>query len=336
MSTNVIPFEQASQLPTNLAAKFGAGADDLIASSGGFPVISIRGSKFRLKTGGDEVPLVDGNTGDPLGSLEIVIIKPASGLSKNYYAKDYVEGDDANPDCFSINGEAPDSQVKTPQCKTCAACPHNVWGSKISPNGNETKACSDSKLMAVTFAAPTAEGLRNEAMGGPMMLRVPAASLKDMTAFGRGLKGKGFVPQQVVTRIGFDLDASYPKLTFKAARPLGDDLVAEIGNLYDSEAVAAITEAAIISQPAAPAIVKQPTVDTEFDAPDVVAQTVVIAQAAVETVVPTAVVPKRKAAVKKAAPKPQPEAQAAATESEGEGDVSSAMDDILGELDGLI
>ena len=59
------------QLPAELASAFGGDRTaDLISSSGGFPVISIRGSKFRVKVAGEEKPLINAQTGDPMPSLQ--------------------------------------------------------------------------------------------------------------------------------------------------------------------------------------------------------------------------------------------------------------------------
>lgn len=347
---NVVPFDQASQLPANLQEKFGDdAADALIASSGGFPSLSIRGSKWRIKVAGDENPLIDGATGDPLPSLELVVIKPAAGVSKIYYDSKYVEGDDQPPTCSSMNGDFPDASSEKKQCESCAACPHNVWGSRVNESGVESKACGDSKVMAVSFAT----NLPNEELGGPMMLRVPAASLKDMTQFGRLLKGKGFLPQQVVMRVGFDLDASYPKLTFKAARPVTPEELQIVGELYDHENVMAITEP--ISQPAAPKqlakqapAAKAQTVDAEFDAEPAAGATVGVGVAATVAATPAAKKPAKqkpaKAKVAKAAvaatpvateTQSEPVAETVPASAAGDDDVSAAMDDILGELDNL-
>jgi hypothetical protein len=323
--SEVIPFQGKTQLPANLQGKFDGSADDLISGSAGFPVLSIRGSKWRVKLAGEEVPLTNAETGDPVPSLELVIIRAGKELSKNYYAKQYVEGDDSAPDCFSIDGVRPDPQAESPQCDTCAACPHNVWGSKITPQGNKTKACSDSKILAVNFTGALAEATSDDdGLSGPMMLRVPAASLKDLTRFAKGMKQKGFVPQQISIRVGFDMDASYPKLTFKAVRPLEQHEVNVVGELYDSERVADILHAApVVAEPAKKQPAKQPmrdAVDTEFEAP----------QAREPAAVPTP-----KAAAKKAepkpAPKPEPKVEPEVVEVEGS-NLDDDLDAILNEL----
>lgn len=333
--SELIPLNNLPALSEAMLADFGDSAQDLISGGPGFPFLSIRGSKFRAKISGDETALVDGNTGDPLPSLEIVILRTSEGTAKNYYTKEFVDGDDAAPDCFSTMGDFPDPQAENKQCESCAACPHNVWGSKISPQGNKIKACSDSKMVAITFAS----NLRNEEMGGPLLLRVPPASLKDLGAFGRLLNAKGAKVQQIVTRIGFDLDASYPKLTFKAVRGCTPEEMPIIHELFCSDSVVQMMEAKnplTPVKPSQPVQVRQPTVDAEFDKDPQPSPPVSLGVVATEK---AAVVkkPARKPAAKKtAAVVTEPETiTPAPVMVSGTADIDQSMDDILGGLDSL-
>ena len=353
MSKDLIAFDSA-QLPANLADKFGASsADDLIASSAGFPVLSIRASKWRVKVSGEEMPLIDSND-DAVPSIELVIIKAAKVVTKNYYAKKYQEGDDAAPDCFSNDGDLPASDAPNPQCDSCVSCPHNQWGSRISDSGSKAKACSDSKALAVTFTGD----MDNEALGGPMLLRVPPASLKDLSTFARALKAKGFVPQQISIRVGFDMAASYPKLTFKAVRPLKVAEIQKVAELFDLDQVNDIVhEGYVAQQPVAkptpvaakPAPKKQEPVDAEFED--------VPTAAVVPTPAKPAAAPKPAvSAVPRTSAKPTARAKPVVAETPSEppkvakrspepvaspevdtrtAEIQSDIDDILGELDGL-
>lgn len=93
---------------------------------GGFAVISIRGSRFRIAKAGEETVMLN-EKDEPIGSLECVLVKASRNVSKLYYAKSFEEGDDAAPDCWSIDGITPDQGATTPQSKKCATCPQNVW-----------------------------------------------------------------------------------------------------------------------------------------------------------------------------------------------------------------
>ena len=99
---------------------------------------------------------------------------------------------------------------------TCAGCPQNAWGSRITPAGKKAKACADSKRVAVS---PLGD-IRNEAFGGPMMLRVPAASLVDFANYGDGMDARGYQYYAVGTKMSFDSAEVYPKLVFEPIRPL--------------------------------------------------------------------------------------------------------------------
>src|ERR1700722_6386105 len=68
--------------------------------AGSYAIVSIRGSKFRIKYQGNEQPITAEN-GDPVGSLEAVIVKSNPYLTKQYYDKGYEEGDSGAPVCFS-------------------------------------------------------------------------------------------------------------------------------------------------------------------------------------------------------------------------------------------
>jgi hypothetical protein len=130
----------------------------------------------------------------------VVLLAASQNVSKVWYEDGYVEGSTNSPDCFAPNGVTPDASSKKKQSNTCASCPQNVWGSRITPAGKKGKACQDSKRVAVS---PLGD-IRNEAFGGPMMLRVPAASLSDFGAYGDGLDGQGYKYFTVGTKMSFD------------------------------------------------------------------------------------------------------------------------------------
>lgn len=221
MSNNALALLQA-QLPANLAAlmPFGAGDDLASGVSGGFPIISIRGAKWRLVEGGEEKPIYMPGTTDLAPAIRVILLKANPNVSKTFYAGAYVEGSDAKPDCTSADGIRPDADAAKPQCETCAACPHNQWGSKITPSGSKTKACADVRRVAI---------LPSEDLGHPpILLRVPAASLADLAAYGKQLKKVGVPYSAVVTKLSFDAQAAYPKIVFAFERPLTSDEINQV------------------------------------------------------------------------------------------------------------
>lgn len=230
MANNVVPM--SGKVPARLAKRLGGleANDDLSSGvTGGFGVMSIRGSKWRIKAGGEETPIVD-KDGDPISSIRVLIIKGSPNISKNFYLKKFTEGSNEAPDCYSMDGVTPDPSSPHLQAKTCAACPKNVFGSRISESGKKAKACGDSRRLAVVPEGDFA----NEQFGGPMLLRVPATSLGDLANYGKATKAKGYPYNTIITRVGFDMETAYPKLTFKAVRPLSGDEEDTVLELLDN------------------------------------------------------------------------------------------------------
>jgi len=65
-------------------------------------------------------------------------------------------------------------------------------------------------------------------LNDPMLLRVPAASLKTLGQYGQQLGKRGVEPHHVVTKIGFDYNVAHPALTFKAVRFVEADELQEV------------------------------------------------------------------------------------------------------------
>lgn len=228
----LVPFESA-QLPAALAKAFNVSFDDF--SSGqraGFPVISIKGKVFHLKRG-DEKTLIGrpDDPSEPASSIEVVVLKTHPGVAKTFYVKGFTEDSIEKPDCYSNDGIAPAADAQNPQAKKCALCPHNAWGSKITEEGKKAKACADVKRLAVASAGQ---------VNDPMLIRVPAASLKAWDQFIDVLKKRGVPPPAVVTKIGFDHNVAYPSLTFKPIGFVPAELIGEISETIASDIVSSI------------------------------------------------------------------------------------------------
>ena len=148
---SIVPFK-GNSLPDFLIASDADNSEFSHGAGEGFGVLSYRGKVWRLKHKGEEHVLT--KDGEPTQRLNLVMIRANKGYSKIYYAKKYAEGDDAAPDCFSPDGVKPDPSVQRPQCKTCEACPMNVWGSRMTDEGKKAKACQDSRRMAVLLMDP--------------------------------------------------------------------------------------------------------------------------------------------------------------------------------------
>lgn len=239
MSNEVTVFQDTNAGAIELAPEFramiesGMATDDLGAGVGGnYAILSIRGSKFRMKYQGNETLIVD-EKGDPKPSLEAVIVRANPYLTKQYYENGYTEGDTSSPVCFSIDGKTPSENSEKPQHTNCAMCPMNRFGSRVTPGGVKVKACQDNKKMALV----PLDDLGNKVYGGAMLFRAPASSLKDLLTFNNLMTARGYTYNGVAVRIGFDTETSYPKPTFRAIRPLSSEEAAIVLGHYQSDHV---------------------------------------------------------------------------------------------------
>jgi hypothetical protein len=291
----------------------------------GFAIVGYKGKVWDLRYRGESTRLMRADGDGPINSIEVVILKASSAISKIWYKDGYVEGSNSAPDCFSTNGVTPDQQSKNRQANTCAACPMNAWGSRITPQGKAGKACSDSKRIVIV----PLQDLRNEVYGGPMLLRIPAASLNELAQFGNKLASLGYPYNSVGVRIGFDPAEAFPKFKFSAIRPLTDEEAGAVLELQaDPQIGRILAEGSEHAQAPAPAA---PTVDSVFEQPPVAAPAPVAAPVTPEV---KAEAPKRD--YKK---KPAPAPVAAAPEpvvDENAATGSSFDDELDAQLNGLL
>jgi len=254
MANDIIPFKDDGKLPAHLRGAAPVGNDELAGGvSSGYPVLSFKGKTWSLREGGTSNIIMKEDDEDEVAtSLEVVILKANPHLSKVYYESGYSEGSDAKPTCYSHNGSTPASDATKAQAATCALCPHNAWGSRISENGSKGKACSDSRRVAVAAAGD---------IGRPMLLRIPAATLKDLAGYAQILTQRNAPYQAVVTKIGFDPTVAHPKLTFKAVRWLSAEEYAEVTTVMATEVVKQIVgaEPEAVAAKAVDAIAHLPT-----------------------------------------------------------------------------
>lgn len=232
--------------------------------SQGFGLIGYKGKVWSIRSRGEEHQLMREDGDGPRSSIEVVIVKASPVIGKIYYIKGYVEGSNEAPDCFSSNGITPDSSSTAKQADTCALCQHNKWGSAPTRAGqppSKGKACADSKRYAVV---PLGD-IPNELYGGPLLLRVPAASMGAGADYGTMMNKLGYPYYAIGTRIQFDSKESYPKFLFSAIRPLNDEEAVQVKEMRDSVQVARVL--AEDSLQAAPAQVAAPTVHTAFEQP---------------------------------------------------------------------
>lgn len=247
---NLTTFSEAS-VPASIAKLFAelGGNEDLSSGvSGGFAVISYRGKVWRLVKGGDATILTN-KEGDPRQSLEIVILKANANLSKLYYEAGYEEGSNEKPTCYSHDGKVPAADAAVKQHDTCGGCPHNQWGSRISETDKKGKACADFRRMAVAPAG---------ALEDPMLLRVPAASLRELSTYADMLNKRGVPYQAVTTKISFDVEVAYPKMIFTPTGWLDDAQLDKVKEVMGSDIINQITGIEVANTAPAPAPAPDP------------------------------------------------------------------------------
>jgi hypothetical protein len=240
MSNEITTFDPQGTLPDYIKTSLNAADIMDEMTSGvvtGFPVLSFRGKVWRVKKSGEEAPYIDEN-GDPRPSIELVMVQANRNVSKLYYPKGYEEGSTEAPACFSMDGKLPDPSAAEPQHASCATCPHNQWGSKVTPQGTKTKSCSDNRRMAVVSVNDL---MTNGADANVMLMRVPGASLQNVKEYTeRTLGSKGWPFCAVVTRFGFDPSAAFPKLTLRPSRPLTKEELSWVLQLREGDDAARI------------------------------------------------------------------------------------------------
>lgn len=229
--SNIVPVN--IQVPAHLAARVGvpsalaASLTGGLSSGNSFPKISIKASRFRIKEGDTETVLES-------TTLDLVIVGANPRLSKTWYAKQWdANAEPVAPDCFSLDGISPDPESEDPQNDLCASCPHNAWGSKTTPTGQQVKACSDKKRLAVVAA--------DDPSGPVYLLEVTPAALKGLNQYQKELSVRGIPPEIVKTRVAFDTDASFPKLKFSFGGFLTAEVQEVVDGLFGTEQVKEIT-----------------------------------------------------------------------------------------------
>lgn len=235
---------------------------DLSAGIGAsFGVVTYRGKVWRVKYAGEEqIVMHPTEPGMAMPFLDVVIVKAAPVISKIFYQRGYTEGSNEAPDCFSVDGISPDPGATNPQAPKCATCPHNAWGSRVTDSGKRGKACGDNKRLAIV---PESD-IKNERYGGPLMLRVPAASLQDLASYNTALQRAGGRYYGAVTRIQFDVNDAYPHLLFTPKRWLSDEECQTVLEHQNSDVTARILNAPVegaraeVAAPAAPVMAGAP------------------------------------------------------------------------------
>jgi len=302
----------AAMTPDSATAQMGGGLGD------GRNRIGLKGARFRLIQGGQEVAIKD----EPY--LDIVVLGANAAISRTYYAEKWEQGKKAAPACFSADGITPSTDAASPQSARCATCKQNEKGSVVFDSGKKGRACSFSKRCAVMVYGDPDQIVYQLDVKALSLFGDGVASkgLYTMAEYSKLLQARGVRAESLVTRISFDTDSSVPKLWFTPQAFVAEGELPGIIKLAKSSDVKAMLEVTL------------DTVDLsgETDAPMVAAPKAIpapVKQAVVEDAV--AKPAKAPAAAKKAAPAATPAPKPAAP--------STALpmdDDLEAMLEGLV
>jgi len=240
--SNIVPL-RAGQAPAIFANRANLPDMNKATQQGlqaGFAVIGTKGRNWRIKYRGEEELIMDGR--NPVPSLDVVIVGVSPFVSKNYYEKGFEQDSAEAPDCFSVNGVTPDASAAHKQSPTCAVCPKNLMGSKISDAGKKVKACQDNRRISVV---PLGDIL-NESYGGPMMLRLPYMSLGNLAKYGTEMQRYDAQPFMVGTRLSFDLDVTYQLLEFEALGWLTEEQATMVAKVMEDPLIERMLETEVV------------------------------------------------------------------------------------------
>lgn len=242
--SNIVPFQiGAVKTSVDLASMFGIEA--VTSKIERTPAISIAGKQFStVDKNGESTIIKDKASKLPVQTLGVSIINLTPNRSRTYFVGAFDPANPAAPECYSVDGVFPATDVKTPCSTACAACPKAIKGSKPTETNPNAAACHTNKTLAVVPS--------NVPDAPIMIVRLPVTSLWEGDAknaasnaadgwycFDDYLKflGKNNVqhPIQVETTMKFDPTVVYPKLLFNASGIVSDEVLKTLAGRSKSE-----------------------------------------------------------------------------------------------------
>jgi hypothetical protein len=224
--SNLIPFNQASNVPTYAQAKTGGLADGFTGDTPN--TITLKNGKFRCNVGGNEIAATP-------GPIDIVIEAHAVHNSRQFYATQYdPSAEPTGPDCFSGDGVTPSPTSKVMQSTLCASCPQNV---KSAATGR--KSCQMFKRVMVTMledsqVTPYRLDVKGLSMFGD---DDPASNRYNLRGLAQLLQNRGLATNAVVVRAHSDDKSSVSKMVFEPIALLPEDAYQYRRQVLDADTV---------------------------------------------------------------------------------------------------
>lgn len=123
-----------------------------LAGKSGVKRIVPKNGTFKLMVSGEEM-------GKIKGDLNAIIVNAAPKVGRIFYVKPWSQdAEPTAPDCFSNDGNSPDSNSANPQAPSCNNCPQNIKGS----GQGQSKACRYSRRIAVLLEQDFGTSLEGE------------------------------------------------------------------------------------------------------------------------------------------------------------------------------
>lgn len=210
--------------------------------------ISIKGGKWRMVMGGEQIATSNSDT------LDVVVVNAAPNVSRYFYNKGYDGKSVGAPDCWSNDGVRPDAKSRSPQWKTCEGCPKNIAGSGTNGQG---RACRYARRLAVVLANDVQQSDVYQIQLPPTSMFGKAKDENHMglDAYVRHLAGYNFSITGVVTEMRFDPNAEAPRIYFRGVKRLTDEereIVVEKSTSPEALAAIAFNPGSIDTGSAAP------------------------------------------------------------------------------------
>ena len=155
------------------------------------------------------------------GEFNAIIVAMLPKVSRTFYAGRYdPDAKPTLPDCWSNNGDVPETKVPNRQAANCATCKNNIDGSGENGKG---KACRFQRRVALL--------LEGDDSGDTYQFNIPAKSLfgkgsgsvHPFESYVRFLAANDESIDYVVTNIAYNLDADTMELQFSPVRPITDE-----------------------------------------------------------------------------------------------------------------
>lgn len=234
------------------------------------PTLNPGGKRWTIVIDGESVVLKKPdpeNDGEkiPISIFKGFVVAHSEKRGRTYYESGFDEKKPGRPTCWSEDSVKPDDRVPATdkQHKVCNGCPMSAKGSAVADDGRETKACKEHQLMAII---PSQRVMTEDFP--PLRLKLSITSIydgKDQSHDEQGWYAWGpylnhltqIMPQschtaRVETLIKFDPTVNYPKLLFKAKRPVTrEEYIALVDLMRSKKELLATMVSALMPQGAA-------------------------------------------------------------------------------------